>query len=83
MKITAIIPAIVLIAAVGAQANDEPAERSKDETLECRFERVTGTRTKAYRVCLTKADWNRRSVDEREELEKYLTATTQWIGRAY
>lgn len=85
MKALWLVAGAAMISAAGAAAQDSTeAEGSpEDQVIQCRYERVTGSRTKAYRVCLTKAEWNRRTVDEREELEKLRGTTQQGPGAGF
>ncbi len=72
-----------------AAAKDDVAEDERQEatevqtvTKQCRYERVTGSRTKAYRICLTKEQWNRRATREQEEFERLRSNSTNIGGGA-
>lgn len=78
MKLILMVAGAALLSATGALGADQDKDKeqtAKKERTQCRYERVTGSRTKAYRVCLTKSEWNRRAVDEREELERMRGST--------
>ena len=81
MKFALILSATALCLASAAFAQEiaEEARPSKDETLQCRFQKKTGSRTKAYRICLTKSEWRKRAVEEQEELERLRGNTTHTL----
>ena len=45
------------------------SDKPKKEDLVCKKEAVVGSRMKT-RVCMTQADWDQRTADSRDELEK-------------
>lgn len=83
MKLILMVAGAALLSATGALAADQDKDKeaageetvaqetaAKPEMLQCRYEKVTGSRTKAYRICLTKKEWRHRAVTEHEKLDR-------------
>lgn len=73
MKVMWMAAAAVLMSATGALAADQDKDKEEapaQEKVQCRYEKVTGSRTKSYRICLTKSEWRQRTTDEQEELNR-------------
>ena len=71
MKIGWVFAGVALLTATGAVAQDANQQASsKDNEVQCRYERVTGSRTKARRMCMTRAEWRQHMEAEKEEFDR-------------
>ncbi|HEY6814565.1 MAG TPA: hypothetical protein VI168_03400 [Croceibacterium sp.] len=63
------IGGLVLLVAGGAAAQDAPSEASgKDEQI-CKTERVTGSRARRTRICMTQDEWDRLRRETKQGIE--------------
>ena len=70
MKIS-IVAAAALIAVTGVAASAQDAqEESSEERKICRTSKMTGSRTRRSRICLTEAQWRELASRTRKGLEE-------------
>lgn len=57
-------------AGVNTESGDTPPAPSKKEKLICKSEKVTGSRTKVNRTCLTKEQWEQLAANTKKGLDE-------------
>lgn len=79
MKLLLMAAGIALItAAPGAHAadNEGATEVAEKDKVQCRYQKVTGSRTKTQRRCLTKANWEAMAAREAESFQQRRNSST-------
>ena len=59
MRAASLVGILALVTAWSASAQDAPSEPAKQEKKICQTERMTGSRTRSTRICLTREEWDR------------------------
>ncbi|KPL67719.1 hypothetical protein SZ64_06060 [Erythrobacter sp. SG61-1L] len=71
MKKSCLLALLVLTAATGVSAAEgESQEAPKKEKMICRKDKVTGSRTKVNRICMTKAQWDQQAAATKKGLDE-------------
>lgn len=58
--------ALLATASPAIAKDDEPADGEKKEKVICRTEKVTGSRTRVNRICMTKSEWEKLEADTKQ-----------------
>lgn len=67
MKLLWMVAGIALATGTAVNANDDEGEdAAKEEKVICKTKKVTGSRTKVNRTCLTKAQWDAQAAAARD-----------------
>lgn len=89
MKISlALAAGIMALTGTAAYAQeDQPAtqEEPAKERLICKSEKVTGSRARVKRICLTREQWAEVSASTKENIDRYsrtMTSTREGAGQA-
>jgi hypothetical protein len=64
------------ITSVSAAANDEPQAGGDKEKLICKSEKVTGSRLKKRRTCLTRQQWDDLATETKQDLDRFTTGAS-------
>jgi hypothetical protein len=71
MKLLWIVAGAVLATGTAASASDEDSGAPPEEKLVCRTEKVTGSRTKVKRTCMTKAQWDELAERTKKDMDDF------------
>ncbi len=71
MKKSCMLALLMLTAATSVSAaENEDKEAPKKEKMICKRDKVTGSRTKVNRICMTKAQWDRLAANTKKGLDE-------------
>lgn len=71
MKKSCMLALLVLTAATSVSAaENEGAEPPKKEKMICKRDKVTGSRTKVNRICMTKEQWDKLAASTKKGLDE-------------
>jgi hypothetical protein len=85
MKKTMVIALIALISATGAAAAAPAPQADTTEKKICKTERVTGSRTRTQRICMTAAEWQQLASRTQQSVDRYssqMTSRREGAGQA-
>ena len=68
MKLVWMAAGIVLATTSAAYAKDNDKD-SKEEKVICKTEKVTGSRTKTKRICMTEQEWAQLAAETRKDVD--------------
>lgn len=68
-RTSSILALAAIVVTSGAWAADPEPSEPKDEKI-CRTEKVTGTRSRVNRICMTAAEWDQLRRNTRRDIEK-------------
>jgi len=73
---------LMLVSATGASANDpvQPAAAEQEKKI-CKTEKVTGSRTRTQRICLTEAQWRELAAATKKGLDEMGQRTASGSGQ--
>ena len=69
----------------GAVASAPASQPAEEEKKICRTERVTGSRTRTQRICLTEAQWRELAASTKNSIDRYsqnATSRREGAGQA-
>ncbi len=71
MKKGCVLALLLLTAATGVSAAEgESQEAPKKEKMICKKDKVTGSRTKVNRICMTKAQWDQLAATTKKGMDE-------------
>ena len=76
MKKTLVLALIALVSATGATAAAPAPAAADSEKKICKTERVTGSRTRTQRICLTEAQWRELAAETRKDIDDFNSSQT-------
>ena len=85
MKKTLWLALIALLSTTAATAAAPAPQAADAEKKICKTERVTGSRTRTQRICLTAAEWQQLSARTKQNVDRYSslqTSTREGAGQA-
>jgi hypothetical protein len=77
--------AVLFAASSVSAAEDQNAEEPKKEKLVCKSEKVTGSRARIKRICMTREQWNEVAAETKRNIDQYsgkMTGTREGAGQA-
>jgi hypothetical protein len=76
MNKTLVLALIALVSATGAAAAGPAPAAADSEKKICKTERVTGSRTRTQRICLTEAQWRELAANTKRGVDELAAART-------
>ena len=74
MNKTLVLALIALVSATGATAAGPAPVAADSEKKICKTERVTGSRTRTQRICLTETQWRELAANTKEGVDELAAA---------
>lgn len=69
MQPNRVIAILALLSTTSVSGQETPAEPAKQEKKICQTERMTGSRTRNTRICLTRAEWDRLRRNTKQDID--------------
>jgi len=85
MTKTLVLALVALLSATGAAASVPAQQAAEEEEKICKTERVTGSRTRTQRICLTEAQWRELAASTKNSIDRYsqnVTSRRDGAGQA-
>ncbi|WEK47117.1 MAG: hypothetical protein P0Y56_02190 [Candidatus Andeanibacterium colombiense] len=71
MRLTATLAVLLLTTTVSVSAADEKAPVDKKDKVICRTDKMTGSRTRVRRTCMTRAQWDDLAAKTKKGLDEF------------